>query len=89
MKVLIFGVSVGTVAVITAVTLLPVDLQKAFGGLANTVSAAVGSALDSEPLVIENITPPPLPIYTTISELTTTLKTQTEDIFVPHTSGIT
>src|SRR3989344_198021 len=83
MKVLIFGVSVGTVTVITAVTLLPVDLQKALGGLANTVSAAVGSALESEPLVFESVALAPLPISTTISELAETLETQTEDISVP------
>src|SRR3989344_3757028 len=83
MKVLVFGVSVGTVAVITVVTLLPVDLQKALGGLANTGSAAVGSALDSVPLVIENSTPSPFPISATVSELAETLETQTEDISVP------
>lgn len=67
MKVLFFGLSIGTVAAITTVMLLPIDFQKAFGGLANTVSAAVGSALDSAPLVIEN-TPPPEPSSSSVNQ---------------------
>lgn len=67
MKALLFGVCAGTVAAATAVALLPVDIERAFGGFANTVSAAIGSALESEPLVIENIAPAPIPISPTPS----------------------